>query len=446
MSTTVPNDIAAASAEFDRLTSRSNQVVARVKARLFGWLYLLLPLSVVVPGFIGRRKAYVFSYDQVRSVLSNADAFATPFRETMAYLDRAGAISLLGFEGKDDATGKWIMRDTEYQQNLCQIMRSLPLEDLPQLAKDTAAQAESIVRGADELDVMGELLIRIVLDFAQRCFGFKFSCPRRFHRWTMAISNYTFSGSKPSDSLRTAAEPAGKLAAEAAGKLMDREVDGAIAEARAGRCERETVLGRLTSMGSLSDASASNDNKIRATVAGLLSGMLPNVPIAGFNVLQVLLHNPNAMAIARKAAMDNDDGLLERCIMEALRFRPIDLGRRRICIAQDRSILGLSAWRRTPIPIGHRVFAVTLTAMFDWRRVRKPFRFDPSRPPSDNLALGAGKHWCVGAPIALCLLTHTLKPLLCKTGLRQRPGAPPPTFFLGFFPESFTLQLDERAT
>lgn len=431
------NRSAAANAAFDAATSGSNQVIARITTAVFGWLYLLSPLRVFAPLLFWAKTTYAFGYDDVRRVLSDVEVFATPFRHTMAGLDKTRAVSLLGFEGEDDTAGQIAERDADYRRNLCQIMRSLPLEDLTWLGRETAKKSARIVRDADEVDAVGGLLTPIVLELAQAYFGLEFSDPRRFHRWTMAISNFTFGGGKPHSSVATAAR--------IAGREMDRELDCAIAAARAFCGPSNTVVGRLASMVSPAGDSALTDNQIRATVAGLLSGMLPNLPIAGHNVVRVLLSKPAAMAAAREAARDDDDDRLQRCIIEALRFRPIDAGRHRVSIASDRSAIGSNAWRRTPVPAGRRVFAATLPAMFDGRRVSRPFHFDPSRPLSDNLALGAGKHWCVGAPIAMCVLTQALKPLLRKPGLRRDAGSPASTYFLGFFPESFVLRLDERA-
>ena len=434
MTTIVPEDaVAAHDADFNALVSGGNQAAARMRSAIFGWLYLLSPLRILFPVITVRNVTYVLGYDDVRAVLSDSGAFSTPFRKVMADLDKNGTVSVLGFEDESNVASQKAANDQAYARNLCQIMRCLSLNDLPSLARDTADNAEQIVRGAKELDVVGGLLIPVVLDVVQKYFGLTFARPPQFHRWAMALSNYTFGG-KPSDtSLRQAA----KLA----GTLVDGELDRAIASARKTVVPSNTLLGRFASMRPGAGVDALTDDELRATVAGLLTGMLPNIPIAGFNVLQVLLHKPRAMAAAQAAAAANDDDLLQRCIVEALRFRPIDLGRKRVCVADNGSAVGQHGWQRGPIPAGRRVFAATLPAMFDGRRVRKPFRFDPSRPLSDNLAFGAGRHSCVGGPIALCVLTHMLKPLLRRTRIRRKAGAPPSTFFLGFFPESFTLEL-----
>ena len=222
---------------------------------------------------------------------------------------------------------------------------------------------------------------------------------------------------------------------------MDTELNEAIAALRpAGAICRspDSLLERLAAM----DSPKLDDNQMRATIAGLLSGFLPNVPAAGYNVLQVLLSRPAAMRIAHRASLANNDELLQRCIMEALRLRPLDPGRRRQCVNQAaprvraRSWLG---WRSAAI---ERVYAVTLLAMCDGRHIHKPFTFDPDRPTADNMAFGFGKHFCVGAPIALCILTQALKPLLRQIGLRKLRDAPPVSLFIGFFPRNLCVRFD----
>jgi cytochrome P450 len=255
--------------------------------------------------------------------------------------------------------------------------------------------------------------------------------PEALHRWTMAISNYTFSGDNPPVNL--------DIAARAGGRLMDKELDAAITGTPGAALPGDTFLRRLAGMGG---AEAMSHDQIRATIAGLLSGFLPNLPAAGYNVLQILLERPQAMRIAREAALADDDDLLERCIKEALRLRPLDPGRRRLCVNQNAPGIPAPGWFGRLFPAPRKVYANTLLAMSDSQRIRKPNRFDPDRPASDNLAFGLGKHYCVGAPFALCLLVQALKPLLRKPGLRRSRGARASFLFLQFFPRNLELSFD----
>jgi cytochrome P450 len=408
--------------EFDKATRLGNQFCARTRIAALARLHFLAPLAYIVPRFAWRGTFYALSYDEVLSVLENDAAFPLPFRRRMQKLDCTREVSVLGFD-----------RDADYRRNIGQIMQALPLEDLPALSAYVATRTEEILAGrTGTVDALGDLFIPIILEVAQDYFGLKFRDPYSFHRWTMAISNYTFAGDNPSDSLKTAAM--------LAGKLTDDELNNAILAAREMPVSDRTVLGRLMRMTSSGGELAMTDGQLRATIAGLLNGFLPNLTVVGFNVLQVLLRQPAAMRIARAAAQSGDDALLQSCVTEALRFRPIDPGRqRRVCPVSHASP-SVPAGRS---PAVEKACALTILAMFDGRRVDKPYTFNPHRANADNLAFGFGKHWCVGAPIALCILVQVIKPLLRLPGLRIDRTARLTEFFLGFFPLNLGLAFDK---
>ena len=417
--TTAP-DLAA---RFEGLTRERARLRAQANAWLFGVLYLVSAIRAVLPIWRKGNATYVMGYDDVRRVLFDDRTFAIPFGERMAALDSGGQVSVLGLPD-----------DREYQKNLRKITQVLKLERLPALSESIAARAGDIVkRHAAGLDAVTDLLLPIAIETAQDIFGFRFEDPAAFYRWAMTISNYTFASGEPASWL--------KEAATIASRLVDAELDKAIGKVKQTRQPAGTILADLAAMTEPDGKSSLTDGQIRATVAGLLTGMLPNLPISGYNVLLCLMSRPEALRMARAAALENDDELLGRCIVEALRFRPIDLFRRRQCVANTNFVRSGAA-KPVQIPRGREVYAVTLSAMFDGRRVNRPYRFDPSRPRSDNLAFGDGKHWCVGAPLAICILTQALKPLLRRHGIRRKPGLFTTRYFVGFFPDSLPLLFD----
>jgi cytochrome P450 len=378
----------------------------------------------VFPVLPWRKTVYILGYDDAVSALSGDAVFATPFKAAMARLDPDGEVSLLGFNQTEDAA---------YRKNLCQAMQAMPLEMLPGMASDAARLTETKLQGRSQADLLAELLIPITLEVTQKYFGAAFSDSVAFYHWAISISNFCFGGPSP------AAEK--KRAALAAGKLIDMEITPQIEAAMNLRGQGKfagTVLGRLAANPQM------NEKQIRATFIGLLVGILPNIPIAGYNILQVLMARREAMEMARAAAAAGDDDRLQNCLYEALRFRPILPASFRVCVAKGGTALGPDGWRRRQIAEGANIAVFSLAAMFDGGRINEPTRFDPDRPRADNLAFGHGKHWCLGVPIALTMLTHVFAPLLRRGPIAPLKGAARTAYFIDYFPENFTIAFGRR--
>ena len=287
---------------------------------------------------------------------------------------------------------------------------------------------ETTLRDRNQVDVLAELLIPITLAVTQKYFGAAFSDGVALYHWAIAISNFCFGGPAPSGEK--------KRAALAAGKLLDMEMTPQI-EAAMKLCGQGRFAG--TALGRLAANPQMDEKQIRATFLGLLVGLLPNIPIAGYNILQVLMARPEAMKMARAAAVAGDFDLLQNCLYEALRFRPILPASFRVCVAKGGASLGPDGWRRRQIAEGENVAVFSLAAMFDGRVINQPTSFDPDRPRADNLAFGHGKHWCVGVPLALTVLSNVFMPMLKRGPIQRLKTAAPTEYFIDYFPENFSV-------
>jgi cytochrome P450 len=85
--------------------------------------------------------------------------------------------------------------------------------------------------------------------------------------------------------------------------------------------------------------------------------------------------------------------------------------------------------------------AGTQSAMLDGRRIKKPNRFDPTRPAHDYMVFGYGLHWCVGAFIAEAHATQTLKALLLQPSLTRVRGKRGELDAIGVLPLHLEVQL-----
>ena len=153
---------------------------------------------------------------------------------------------------------------------------------------------------------------------------------------------------------------------------------------------------------------------------GMVLGFIPTNVLAGGNILQTLLLQPDFLKRTSNAARAGDDDLLWRCLREALRFRHINLGPWREC--PNGYTLGAGGPRPIKIPAENKVLAIMQTAMFDPQCIKRPHVFDPERPDDNYMVFGVGQHWCLGAYIAAAQLTQTFKVLLRDGKLEAAAG------------------------
>jgi cytochrome P450 len=168
----------------------------------------------------------------------------------------------------------------------------------------------------------------------------------------------------------------------------------------------------------------------------MIVGFVPTNTIAGGNILEMLLREPEYLKRARAAAREGDDDLLRHCLFEAMRFMPLNLGPFRCC-SRD-FILGANSSHPALIRRGTRVLASTASAMADTHQVEKPRDYKPDRPASDYMLFGYGMHFCAGVFIAQAQITQTLKALL-RRGAPRRAG---PLRRRAIFPDNLLIAIE----
>ena len=345
--------------------------------------------------FPGVKWYIVLRYDDVREVLAHDRDFPVAWGGTMKELTN-GKNFVLGME-----------RDEHYKLSYTQLAKAFPLEDVAaHVAKPAAAIAGKVIEGKaamakPEFDAIEELITAVPARLCESYFGIDIGDPVLFGKRTLAISAYIFGPSTK--------EPLKKLARAAAGELSD-AIRSSIAAARAGSAKGK-ALERLVSA-----QPGIDDETIHAQLFGMVLGFIPTNVLAGGNMLETLLRQPDFLERARTAALADDDELLWRCLREALRFRHINPGPWRAC--PNGYTLGADGPSPYRIPAGNRVLAIIQSAMFDSSRIERPSVFDPYRRDEDYMVFGVGQHWCLGAYIAKAQITQTFKPLLKREGLK----------------------------
>jgi cytochrome P450 len=390
----------------------------------------------------------VLRHDEVREVLSLDRQFPVPWGWKMVQVTG-------GSQGGGRNFVLGMARDAEYRLSYEQLAEAFPLSDVKdhviRLSREAAenilvgveeearrkiaeAEKKALQTGAKtalkfdpEFDAVQELVTAVPTELCETYYGLRIGDQdkknekenrekrRLFAKWTLAISSYLFG--PPFERPAGAPSDSEKLALAAAECLRD-VIRGSIKEAKSGNTIG-VVLPRLLEM-QKKDARITDD-VIHAQLFGMVMGFIPTDVLAGGNILDTLLKRADFLRRTRAAAIAGDDELLWRCLRETLRFRNINGGPFRVVWGAGHT-LNRGAWNEYRFKPGSTVLASTQAAMFDSRRVKRPYSFDPDRPDEDYLMFSVGQHWCLGAYIAIAQITQTFKPLLKRDGLAAVEG------------------------
>jgi cytochrome P450 len=365
----------------------------------------------------------VTRFDDVQEVLAHDKIFEVPFGPKVKELD-GGPNFLLGMTADDDY---W-----RYQK---QVMEAFRLDDVETIVAPQALEfaGEIIEQSSGRLDAVQDFITCVPMMLCESYYGIPITddIKVQFAQWTLAMSTYMFAD--PTN------KPGYRRVAVAGGERLRPVIDRAIAGARAAPTGQDTVLERLLEM-QARGAPGLSDEVLRAFLIGMITGFVPTNTIAAGHMLEMLLRRRDFMAPARAAARAGDDELLQRCLFEVMRFKPLNPGPFRRCTADYTIASG--AWYAKRIGRGANLLVSTQSAMFDERRVNNPREFNADRPPSHYMLFGYGLHWCVGAFIATAQITQTLKALLLKDNLRPADGPDGQLRLLGPFPEHLVVEFD----
>ena len=404
--------------DFNPQPLRRNSLSKRLALSVLTHPITMFALRRLWPTLSLHKVRIISRYDDAREALRRPDVFGVPWEPKM--------------QVQAATRQPFILATDDPAAHACaehRIMKVFRHDDGPRIAEVAAGAARRIVDGAAaELDVVQDLIMQVPPHIYRTYYGIE--TPDDLVLWLMAVSQYTFAHIGPDNDA--------KVAALAGMARIGPLVDAAILRAKAG-CRADTIATRLVHLQNEAPGGFPDD-ALRSTLIGMVTGYAPVATSAAGNILGVLLDRPKALAATQQAARDDDDGLLTRCLLEALRLRPINPGLWRIC-RQDFT-LAAGTGRAARVRQGEKVLVFLQSAMQDQGRLRHPWRFDPLRPPSDSMVFGYGMHWCVGAPLAIAQLVPMLKPLLVR-GFRRAPGPDGRTRRFGAFPEHLTLRLGQ---
>ena len=152
-------------------------------------------------------------------------------------------------------------------------------------------------------------------------------------------------------------------------------------------------------------------NYVRGQVAVLLSGGMRTTAYFLPSMMEMLVRHPDQIA-ALRAAPD----LIPQAIEEGLRLEPPIMWNPRRA-RQDLQLSGVT------VPEGSIVLVMLCSGNRDELVFDEPMTFDPGRQNvRDHLTFGAGKHSCLGAPLARMELRIAFERLLARLGLIRFAG------------------------
>ncbi len=412
--------------------SRLGQWKSALSLRLLGPLYALSRrVKPVMPlaGF-----THVTGAAQVREVLLRSADFTVPFGPEMAELGDK-ATFMLGLDG------------AEHDRLRAILAQAMVKGDADAFGAMSAQFTEALLaNSAGRIDVIGDLFKRVPSEICLRWFGFVCEDVDAFGDWTLAVSALLFGDPYGNPKVRTAAlNGARRLLI-----VIDEAVRQARRHVQAGHLkagEGATLVERLVL---LAPETGLTHAELRSMLLGMASGFIPTNTLAASRMLQVLLDRPEAMAMARSAAMSGDEAAMRRIVLEAGRLSPaLSPGQWRYC-PKDTTID--VDGRDVPIKAGTTLLASTMSAMRDGKAVAQPKRFWPDRTSANgewhepDMVFGIGPHDCIGKQLALSQITALFTALLRQKDLVRAPGKAGRMQWVGAFPRHLDMTFTTRAS
>lgn len=397
-----------------------NSFADKIKAWAFNNLDLIFRiLRWVKPILVFKNFAVVTRFQHVQEVLSNDVAFQVTYKEKMEKIT-AGENFFLGMQNTP--------RYTRDVSNMRLTARREDIEGrISPFVDDCAEKIMASMVG--RVDVPPELS-KVV---ATRLVGDYFGTPgwdeAEFADAASSMFQYLF---YPDD-------PDVEKAALAAAAKCREYLDDTIAQRKLSRGQRDDVLERCLQLQE-AKLPGMSDLDIRNNFIGLIIGAIPTTAKCVVLVLDYLLSQPNLLAQAQLAAQADDNEVLTKYMLEALRFNSFAAGIQRV--AAEDYVVGRGTLRATKIPKGAKVLACTQSAMMDCLQLKSPSQFRLDRPDYQYMHFGFALHTCFGQYINLAQIPRICKAVLKRKGLRRAPGPEGIMQSVGPFPVHLVVEFD----
>lgn len=410
---------------FDMARLRTGSLTGRLVSRFLEnprWALRLLrrfwPIARIGPVTVVTRHADVID------VLERQDEFQTPFGPEMAEM-ALGCNFILGMQD-----------GPQYRQMKAACLKAFPPDEVEQVVRPICARLAGDVmqRAEPGFNAVHDLLKIVPVRICRDYFGLLVEDEDLFADWSIALSSLFFADYFGSRTIR-------ELATVAADG-MNRTIAASIDAVRDGKGHRDTPLARLVAMHE-ADPARLPVEAIHSIMMGMVSGFVPTDLLAGGNCLDVILSRREAQSALEEAIAAGDDRLVDAVILEAMRFKPINIGPLRHC-PRD-TVIAPGTPRETRLKAGSIVMPATFSAMFDPDAVDDPEDFRPGRDSGAYLVFGHGIHWCIGSRIARVQIAECFKALFARANVRRVSGRGGRLVRRGAFPDALHVAFDRPA-
>lgn len=352
------------------------------------------------PAWVTNDLVVVTRYQDVEEILRRHDDFDVPYVRRVSVVTNNGQFFL------------GMRNSPRYESDIAQMRLAMRRDDLEHRIRPflLSYARQTVAESGGEIDLVTDLARLLPAQLMVDYLGLGDLEAQQLSDWAHSLFHYLFVPGISPDKERQAIQDA---------TLFRAHLDGYIEHRLKTRQLDDDVIGRLLSL-HLSGQPNLSVESIRNNLMGIIVGAITPTAKSLVLAFDFLLDNPEALALAQGAALDEDLPRLNNILREALRHNPFAPGIYRV--ARHDLTIRTGAWRSTHIKAGQRVLAVTQSAMWDRRVVKRPGRFDPNRPAHVYLDYGLGLHACFGQYINDVQMAAILLPLLQQSGLRRAPG------------------------
>ncbi|MCA9162684.1 MAG: cytochrome P450 [Planctomycetales bacterium] len=408
-------DLNSIGSEIGQLVAVLKQWFAANPATAFAILRQVQPI-LALPNLV-----IVTRYDDVCDVLTRHRDYSVTYGPRMQAMTGGGNF-FLGMQ-----------ESPEYERDTSLMRLAMPSHEAATKVNDfVTATAKRLVGDAGgKIDLVQQLTRVVPARWIANYFGFLPTDEQQFIDDCHAVFRYLFIGPPGDEQVQREADVAASRLREAIDRAIEQR------QANPAAPPRDDVLARCLQQQQAGLPGADNV-QIRNNLFGLFVGAVPTTSEATTNALLQLLARPDELAKAQEAARRDDFPLLQRYVIEALRFQPINPFLVRVAAHDD--VLAKGTSRETRIRQGTVVLAATQSAMFDESVVDDPQAFRIDRPDHHYILYGVGMHACFGRYVNDVQIPRIAQALLVKHDLRLPPGDAGRLKHKGPFPWSVTVE------
>lgn len=380
-------------------------------------------LRTFKPNLIIKEFALITRFSDVQEALSRPDALGVTYAEKMGKIT-GGSNFFLG------------MNDTPtYTRDVSNMRLVARRDDVAQVIAPMVEKfAQKLVAKADgKIEMVSQLSSVVPCQFSAEYLGVAGPSQQELFDWTSSMFAYLFYPDNPAEVDQAALANSVKTCA-----YLDQLIAQRQQEAAAGQ-DKDDIIGRCLKL-QASGTPGMSDLEIRNNIIGIIIGLMPTTSKCAVLVIDYLLDHPELLAGAQQAALANDDEILRKTMLEALRFNSFGAGVFRI--ANEDYVIASGSFRSKKIPKGSKVLVALQSAMLDGRELDDPKSFRLDRPDYQYMHFGYGMHTCFGQYINMVQIPMIVKALLRCKNLRRAAGEDGKVKYQQPFPVSLHLEFD----